>query len=297
LRQVRPSRIYVAADGPRPNNATDAERCRECRAVINEIDWSCEIQRRFSDANQGCRWGPANAMDWFFQQETEGIILEDDILPDPSFFPFCQELLARYRNAPQVGCICGYNFLPRTGANYVFSRISLTWGWATWRDRWQQYAAVCADFEKNLADVPLRSWLSRHDTQDMKRKIREAYQEDHVWDFLWSFTLWSREMLSVLPAQSLTSNMGIGREATHTFVETPFMRVEVKPVAFPLQHPPAIRTDDSLDREIFQSLLHTPTVSERAFGILKSGRPLGRIKEVVARRMGRTKSTPQASRS
>jgi hypothetical protein len=181
LREVKPSRVYVAADGPRPNVPGEAERCARSRAVIEEIDWPCEIQRRFSPENQGCRWGPINAITWFFEHEREGIILEDDILPDVTFFPFCEELLERYRDKAKVGCVCGYNFMPReSDASYFFSKIPFPWGWATWRDRWRRFSEVCEKFEENLATVELNDWLSRYDQRDFKRKLREAYSEDHI---------------------------------------------------------------------------------------------------------------------
>jgi hypothetical protein len=255
LRAIKPDRIYVAADGPRANAPLDAERCRRCRQVIDEIDWPCEIRRRFSEVNQGCRWGPANALNWFFQQEDAGIILEDDILPDPTFFPFCEEMLKRYASSPGIGCISGYNFLPPVEASYFFSRIPLIWGWATWRDRWQKYDEVCADFDRNFAALSLRPWLSAHDERDIKRKISDCYHDRNpipTWDFLWTFAVWSEHMIAVLPGHSLTSNIGIGADATHTQTEAPFMLASSQPMRFPLQHPEKISADQRVDRAMFR---------------------------------------------
>jgi hypothetical protein len=287
LREVKPTRVYVAADGARSHIAGEPERCVLSRAIINEIDWPCEIHRKFCDTNQGCRWGPVNAINWFFEHEKEGIILEDDILPDPSFFRFCTEMLERHRDSTMVGCICGYNFLPQTGTSYFFSRIPLTWGWATWRDRWQNFAKISDRFNHHLRTLNLRCWLSRYDERDMKRKLREAYSEDHVWDFLWMFALWCNNQLTVLPAQSLTQNIGIGENATHTFVPTCFTQAEAKAVHFPLHHPENIAPNTGLDRAIFRQLLHTPTPWERAEAILRSERPLNRFKKVILRRINK----------
>ena len=287
LREVKPERLYVAADGPRPQVPGEAESCELCRAVIAEIDWPCEIVRRFSSVNQGCRWGPINAINWFFEHETEGIILEDDILPDPTFFPFCAELLTRYRTNQSVGCICGYNFLPpsASASSYFFSHLSLTWGWATWRDRWQSFGRADKNTARDLSAVDRQTWLSRHDRRDFKRKLREAFAEDHVWDFLWMFHQWCHSQLILLPAHSLTRNIGIGGAATHTHVVTDVLRSQSQPVTFPLRHPPTVEFSRAVDQEIFRELLHTPTLGERVFGVLKSGRPVARLLEIIRRRI------------
>jgi hypothetical protein len=286
LRAVKPSRVYVAADGPRSEVPGEAERCDSCKAVIDEIDWPCLIQRRFSPVNQGCRWGPINAITWFFEHETAGIILEDDILPDPTFFPFIEELLERYRHRSEVGCICGYNFLAKeVPTSYYFSNLALTWGWATWRDRWQSFSEVCDNLEHYLGAVKLNGWLSRHDERDFKRKLRQAYAGDHVWDFLWMFTLWAKHCLTILPSRSLTRNIGVGGDATHTHVETPFIMAPSEPMQFPLQHPSRVSYSINVDQAIFRDLLHTPTWTERVIVVLKSGRPLGRLREIVLRRI------------
>lgn len=146
LRPLQPPLIYVACDGPSPNRAGEAEQVGASQALIEQaIDWPCTIHRRYSATNQGCRAGVAAALDWFFCQVEEGIILEDDCVPHPDFLPYCQALLERYRHDTRVFSICGSNFQEgkRHGeASYYFSIHGDSWGWATWRRAWQHYHAT-----------------------------------------------------------------------------------------------------------------------------------------------------------
>ena len=143
IRAVAPSRMFVACDGPDPRRSNEAGLVAGTRAMIaNEIDWPCMIERRYSEENQGCRLGVSNAISWFFEQVDEGIILEDDCVPHPDFFPYCAELLGRYRDDSRIWCISGDNSagIHLTGDwSYGFIRTPLIWGWATWRRAWKNY--------------------------------------------------------------------------------------------------------------------------------------------------------------
>jgi hypothetical protein len=144
IRAAQPKRLYVAADGPRKRPGED-ELCNEARRIATEVDWPCEVRTLFRDTNLGCRVGVSTAMDWFFEHEKEGIILEDDCVPSQSFFPYCAELLDRYRDDARIMCISGDN--PRARPvqrreSYVFSRYPLIWGWATWQRAWRLYDAT-----------------------------------------------------------------------------------------------------------------------------------------------------------
>jgi GT2 family glycosyltransferase len=135
LRQARPEKLFVAADGPRPNRPDEAEQCREARRIATAVDWPCEVKTLFRDDNLGCGRAVSSAIRWFFDQVEEGIVLEDDCLPEASFFPYCAELLARYRHDTRVMHIAGYNPLPHGygDGSYYFSRLMQCWGWATWK--------------------------------------------------------------------------------------------------------------------------------------------------------------------
>jgi hypothetical protein len=143
IRKAQPKKLYIAADGPRPGNVSDEEKCTSIRKLVINVDWDCELKTLFREENLGCGLGPASAYDWFFEHEEEGIILEDDCLPDPSFFIYCQELLEKYRHDTKIMHITGSNFQKGwqndEDYSYYFSSYPHEWGWATWRRAWKLY--------------------------------------------------------------------------------------------------------------------------------------------------------------
>src|SRR5512139_3287315 len=142
IAKARPPKLLVVADGPRANRSGEAEKCAATRAIIDRVDWDCEVLTNFSDTNLGCKNRVSSGIDWVFEQVPEAIILEDDCLPHPTFFRFCEELLERYRDDERIGMISGDNFQlgqKRTDASYYFSRYNHIWGWASWRRAWRHY--------------------------------------------------------------------------------------------------------------------------------------------------------------
>lgn len=142
IRQARPPRLYVAADGAREDRPGERERCERVRGIATDVDWPCEVHTLFRARNLGCKTAVSGGISWFFEQEEEGIILEDDVLPDQSFFVFCEELLERYRHEAKVTMISGDYFHGNNHqptASYFFSRYTHIWGWASWRRAWQHY--------------------------------------------------------------------------------------------------------------------------------------------------------------
>ena len=287
IRQARPPRLYLVADGPRPGHPTDAETCAAARAAVAHVSWPCEVHKLFRDENRGCGRGPAEAITWFFEQETEGIILEDDCLPTPSFFRFCQELLAHYRHDTRVMHIGGNNLSPGAdqpappeAESYYFSGQVNSWGWATWRRAWQHY-----DFHYTLLPELRRrgalhgSYPSALARQFWLRKFeagRRAPQPSHVWDYQWHFTVTAHSGLTIVPAVNLVTNIGFGGDATHTF--DPLDRLAhlaTAELAFPLRHPPTVLRDWRRDRQAFRTHL-----AERAW--LRARRLLGRLLPLAA---------------
>ncbi len=165
IRAAQPARLYIAADGPRPDRPGELERCAEVRRVATAVDWPCEVRTLFHDKNLGCRSAVSGAITWFFEHEEEGIILEDDCLPHPSFFHFCSELLQRYRNDHRVMCVTGNNFQPDMRDwpySYYFSIFNHCWGWASWRRSWKLYDTALDEFNPDSAALLFRS-LSQTD--------------------------------------------------------------------------------------------------------------------------------------
>jgi hypothetical protein len=260
IRRAQPPRLYLAADGPRLGHPEDEAKCREARAVASLIDWRCEVKILFRGQNLGCGRGPAEAYSWFFSHEEEGIILEDDCVPDLSFFPFCQELLEKYRHDPRVMHITGTSFVNGQRRNvqysYYFSIHPHEWGWASWRRAWQLY-----DFEiKSFPEVTAEGKLRRHYSSPLEywyrmSKFRNTYGKPDVswWDYQWNFALHVHDGLAIVPAVNLVSNIGFGPEATHT-VSAKDARGSngVATMAFPLRHPPVVTPDRTTDRQYFQ---------------------------------------------
>jgi hypothetical protein len=254
IRQARPPKLLVIADGPRPDRVGEAQKCADARAVIDRVDWDCEVMTNYSDVNLGCKLRPATGIDWVFQQVDEAIILEDDCLPDPTFFTFCDEMLERYRHDTRIMAIAGSNFQfgrKRTTDSYYFSRYPHCWGWATWRRAWQYF------------DVDMKIWPTVRDgnwLQDILSNDAEVKHwqknfqsiEDRttttVWDYQWTFACWIQNGLTILPNVNLTSNIGFGADATHSFGDSKFANMPVEAITKPLKHPHFIVRDSESDR-------------------------------------------------
>ena len=224
IRPVAPTRLFVACDGPSSDRLGEAEKVAATRDLIdNEIDWPCHIERLYSVVNQGCRLGVSRAITWFFEQVEEGIILEDDCVPHPDFFPYCQTLLKRYRADNRVWCVSGINYqngLWRGDGSYYFSRYNHCWGWASWSRCWQHYDSELNQWPafrnsgllETIFDDPIeRKYWSR-----IWQKLVDHGQPD-TWDYQWSFVCFVNGGLTALPNRNLINNIGFGEDATHTF--------------------------------------------------------------------------------
>ncbi len=243
IRRARPPKLYVVADGPRADRPGDVEMSEQTRRIATDVDWPCEVNTLFREANVGCRMSVSTGISWFFSQEPEGIILEDDCLPCASFFPFCEELLDRYRNVERVAMISGMNFCPTDEAaieSYRFSRFPHIWGWATWKRTWDHYDANLdawptlrrGDWLRSRMNVPSgsrRFWKSMFDLTHMN------YFD--TWDYALYFSVLKMNTLAVIPKQSLIHNIGFSPDATHTRSPDPRLTPEVADMDFPLVHP------------------------------------------------------------
>ncbi|MBA4056199.1 MAG: nucleotide-diphospho-sugar transferase [Marivirga sp.] len=263
IRKVRPPRLYVAADGPRPNVTTDKARCEQARKIVDQIDWPCELKTLFRENNLNCGKGPASAMTWFFEHETEGIILEDDCLPSETFFWFCQELLERYRDDNRVMHIGGNNFLDDWKSNnhsYYFSRNGFIWGWATWRRAWNLFDYDIKLYEKVKAYGYFDNFfLNRFEKLYRLGKFdKTAARRGQVdwWDYQWEFCRYINSGLSIVPQKNMVKNLGFGADATHTTNEkSRSASMEAFELQFPLNHPPYIVRDIETDKRYFTKFI------------------------------------------
>lgn len=256
IRAAAPRRLLLIADGPRAERPGEAELCRATRAVVEAVDWPCAVERNFSDVNLGCGRRVSSGLDWVFEQVPEAIILEDDCLPAPSFFPYCEELLARYRQDERVALITGTTFrtVPmRPGDSYHFSRYPTVWGWASWRRAWRHYdfrlkfwpALKAGHWLGDLLDDPaaVRFWSRLFD--------RVAAGEIDTWDYQLVCSLWAQGCLTVMPRNNLVRNIGFGPDATHTTnVDDVMADRAAEAMEFPLQHPAFVLRDAAVDRAL-----------------------------------------------
>lgn len=258
IRQARPPRLYVAADGPRRGHAGEAERCLEVRRLATAVDWPCAVHTLFRDDNLGCRRGVSEGIGWFFEHEEEGIVLEDDILPQPSFFPYCEALLERYRDDKRVAMISGCNLVADrhpVGTSYFFSIHNHIWGWASWRRAWQHYDVEMTAWPQWDANGGLRQWLADSPCATHYWRAlfnRMVRREIDTWDYQWTFACWHMQGLTALPAHNLTLNLGFGPDATHTVKDAPdYVRRSLpRDLRWPLSHPSVVTADALADRTI-----------------------------------------------
>lgn len=220
IRNARPPRLFLAADGPRESVAGEDKMCQETRASVEAmIDWPCEVQRLYREHNLGCRVAVSSAIDWFFSYVEEGIILEDDTLPDPSFFRFAEVLLERYRNKPEVMHISGNNHQHgriRGDGAYYASRFAHSWGWATWRRAWQLYDIGMPGFPDDWDLVASRCNLPTAIRNWWKEALENTRNGVlNTWDFQWHYTIMKNAGACLIPNQNLVVNIGVGEAATH----------------------------------------------------------------------------------
>lgn len=252
IRTARPRRLFLVADGPRtPEQEPDCERAR---AVAELVDWPCEVTTDFAPENLGLRRRIPSGIDGVFRQVERAILLEDDCLPDPSFFPYCQELLERYAEDDRVMHVAGSQLLrnpPSRRASYHFSRYVHVWGWATWRRAWRRYDGALRDWHalpRDQREERLRAWFGEEDERRYWRYVwDDSYAEDN-WSAQWSFACISREGLAITPNHNLISNIGFGGDATNAKADP--LGIAERPLegmSFPLSHPSPIAADAEVD--------------------------------------------------
>lgn len=254
IRLAQPKQLLVIADGPRASRLYEAERCQETRQIIEQVDWDCEVSKNYTDVNLGCKQRVSSGLDWAFSQVEEAIILEDDCLPHPTFFPFCEELLERYRLDQRIMAISGDNFQAgrqRTQDSYYFSRYNHIWGWATWRRAWKFYDVTMAQWPIVRDQQWLNDLLETRQARWYWSDVFQAAYEGKIdtWDYAWTFACWIHRGLTVLPKVNLISNIGFGTEATHTTdTKNPFANLPTQAMLFPLRHPPFTVRDATADK-------------------------------------------------
>lgn len=282
IRKARPLRLYVAADGARLGREGEAERVEQVRQIATAVDWPCEVKTLFREKNLGCKMAVSGGIDWFFQNEEQGIILEDDCLPQPDFFTFCQTMLNRYAQDQRVWVVTGNNFQNgqrRGEASYYFSRYNHVWGWASWRRAWSK------------RDMEVKFWPewkeSPHWQACLPDQIERRYwskifdqiyrNEIDTWDYPWTASVWLHGGLTATPNVNLVANIGFGPDATHTSsASSPLAKMATGSMG-PLINMPQVERDADADSFAFNHVfggrwLRFPysllCLSRRAIGVV-----------------------------
>ena len=269
IRQVKPAKLLVIADGPREQVPGEAEECAATRKIIEDIDWDCEVLKNYSTTNLGCKKRVSSGIDWVFDNVEEAIILEEDCLPHTTFFPFCENLLEKYRDDNRIFSISGQNLLfgnKRTEYSYYFSRHTYVWGWATWKRAWQHY-----DLEMKLwPEIKTSGFL--HDilvdpqaVKEWNKSFQELYDgQIDTWDYQLMFSCWVNSGINIHPNSNLISNIGFGTESTHTSrKKSKYAEIPIEATNFPLKHPPFVIYDKQADDYVQQNVYRHSSLIER----------------------------------
>lgn len=220
IRKARPCKLYIACDGPRKYKAGEELACQRTRDLASQVDWPCKVKTLFLDKNLGPSLGPYTFIKWFFRHEEQGIILEHDCLPHPDFFPYCEELLEKYKDNQYIGAISGPNFVPdpESLSSYTFTIYNHIWGWATWRRTIDKYTLDLSNISKTELNVMLKrnfpSFKERLYWKTIFRQIRK--KEIPTWDYYLTFCLWFNNLLAISPTKNLVANIGFGEGAVNT---------------------------------------------------------------------------------
>lgn len=277
VRKIKPEKLFIAVDGPRINRIGEDKKCDEVRGIFRNIDWKCDVKTLFREKNMGCPKAIPDAINWLFSNVEKGIILEDDCLPNESFFRFCEIMLERYRNEDVVMMVGGTNFFPTerfSMESYFFSKYSFIWGWATWKRAWEKY------------DIKMKSYPNFKKEGKMKKILPNIFERffwktsfDNKyhgyrdnWDAKWYYAIFSKKGLGIVPEENLITNIGSGPDASVTVNLDQRLMVPSKFISFPLRHPEKIEENTRYSwkvfRRVFLSTVTTRAVISNYIGLL-----------------------------
>jgi hypothetical protein len=256
IKEIQPSNLYLAADGPREEATGESEKCESVKTwLLENIDWDCNLHTNFQTKNKGCGKHVSGAITWFFEHVEEGIILEDDCIPDLSFFHYSAVLLEKYRDNAQVFVIGGNNFQDRTwgDASYYFSAYGHIWGWATWKRAWKHY-----DFElKSISEKEIKKALQHYSKslqqQDFWMSIFRLMKNNAIdtWDYQWTFSQWVNGAVNIMPNYNLITNIGFDEDATHTKIIVDGISNRKSVAIETIKHPSKIKINSLADKYSF----------------------------------------------
>ncbi|MGN7986703.1 nucleotide-diphospho-sugar transferase [Pedobacter sp. 22226] len=261
IKKAKPKQLFVAADGPRKGNENDLVKCAVTRnLILNGIDWPCELKTLFREENCGCGEAVSGGINWFFEHVEQGIILEDDCLPNHSFFVFCAELLKYHQNNNRIMEITGTNVLAKKlnldKDSYYYSSYGSIWGWATWKRAWEKYDFNISGFSLQKEEL-IQQHGHQSDFNDWMNSFSDVYEKKiDTWDYQWVYTLWMNQGLCIVPVENMITNIGFGAAATHTTGENQFSNLQRANISAIIKHPKIIavnKKSDQMMSKIFTS--------------------------------------------
>lgn len=248
IRKVQPRQLFIISDGPR--SVDEKNIVEQTRKISEQIDWKCEVFKKFSDTNLGCKISVSSGLDWVFLQVEQAIILEDDCVPDLTFFTFCEELLEKYKDNKSIMIISGDNFFEKKSKfSYDFCHHSLIWGWATWKRAWSQYQ-VASTSKLELFEEKHNELVELVSSRRLDAIQKTLEGKIDTWDYLWQYAMLLNRGLCIYPSVNLIKNIGFGGEATHTKYRTFHSFLSKKSIRFPLLHPAIIEANKYFDSAI-----------------------------------------------
>lgn len=261
VKKAKPSKLYLYQDGPR--NEKDMEGIKRCREISSQIDWQCEVHSWYQEKNVGCDPSGFMAQRWMFEQEEMGIVLEDDVVPSQSFFPFCKELLERYKEDERINQICGMN---NTGVSehikdsYLFTTKGSVWGWASWRRvvmQWDEnYPWI--DSERELQNLKCQRLKKNEYTKFIQYAAAHKKSGIAHFETIGGMDLYLYNRLNIVPKYNMISNIGVGEETTHGASDIRLLPKRVAKlfhmkryeISFPLKHPKYMMPDYVFERKM-----------------------------------------------
>ena len=294
IREAKPPRLYIASDGFRKERKGEDKKVAKVREIVTAVDWPCKVKTLFRTNNVGCQLGPRSGIDWFFENEDFGIILEDDCVPSQSFFWFCEELLKRYKNDESIMAITGTNITTQLNfnADFYLSKYFLPWGWASWQRAWKKYDPYIEEWGK----LRKKEWLKGLGLGGFpfeitfKKIFNQTYQLKDAatwWDYQWIFSCWKHNGLIIAPSKNLIKNIGFGSDATHTFADDKYKsNLLISEMKFPLKYPENLEVDRNADLFITKNWFQATWVGLAKSIILKlpGAKNLNRIRKKVIRK-------------
>lgn len=259
IKEQKPVKLFVAADGPRPSRSDEKEVCEQTRKIVTEnIDWECDVKYLFREKNLGCGKAVKQAIDWFFENVPEGIILEDDCLPSKSFFPFCEQMLGKFREDKRIMMVSGLNVFGEwrsSEEDYFFTQGGI-WGWATWQRAWELHTNFGELLNKGGSERAISNSLVSSKSVGLRMEQFKSASGGIVdtWDYQWLFTRLVNSGLSVNPSKNLIANIGFSQEATHTVTDSFFKETETSfELVFPLKENPFIVLDKEYEKKVLET--------------------------------------------